>query len=380
VLQRVAAAGTPRWTLALLAAGVAAAHLWLADRHWPARLGDGQAALQRIEVAFVRELAPAAPPVAAAAPVPAPRIARLSGLPAALPASAAASEPQREATLEPTPPPLPEPPALGAPEALPPLASVAPLPAALAASSSAEAGFDWPPSTRLTYKLSGNYQGPVEGQATVEWLRQGSRYQVWMEVSVGPAFAPLLSRRVTSEGLITPEGLQPRRYDEETRALLGSPRRLTIWLDEDRVRLPGGTQVPRPPGLQDSASQFVQMTWLFITAPQRLAPGSSLEVPLALPRRVEPWVYEVVGTEIVDSPAGPVEAVHVRPRRPTRPGGDLVPEMWVAPSLQYLPVRMVIRRDEQTWIDLLIERLPQQAAPVATTTATPAPPPATAPR
>jgi hypothetical protein len=105
------------------------------------------------------------------------------------------------------------------------------------------------------------------------------------------------------------------------------------------------------------------MTWLFITAPQRLAPGSSLEVPLALPRRVEPWVYEVVGTETLSSPAGPVETVHVRPRRTTRPGGDLVPELWVAPSLQYLPVRMLIRRDEETWIDLLIQRLPQQALP-----------------
>jgi hypothetical protein len=347
-----------------LALGVAALHLWLADRHWPARLGDGATpAPQRIEVAFVRELAPAAPPVAAAPAPAAPRLGRLApALPAASAPAAAATEPVPLPALEPLPP-RGEPPLLPGADALPPLAAVAPLPAALAASSSAAVAFDWPPSTRLTYTLTGNYQGPVEGQATVEWLREGSRYQVWMEVSVGPPFAPLLSRRVTSEGLITTQGLQPRRYDEENRALLRAPRRLTIWLDEDRVRLPDGSQLPRPPGLQDSASQFVQMTWLFITAPQRLTPGSSLELPLALPRRVEPWVYEVVGTETVASPAGPVEAVHVRPRRTARPGGDLVPELWVAPSLQYLPVRMVIRRDEQTWIDLLIDRLPQQAAP-----------------
>jgi hypothetical protein len=55
--------------------------------------------------------------------------------------------------------------------------------------------------------------------------------------------------------------------------------------------------------------------------------------------------------------------VHVRPRREARPGSELTPELWVAPSLQYLPVRMRIRRDAETWIDLLIERLPQQAAP-----------------
>jgi hypothetical protein len=37
--------------------------------------------------------------------------------------------------------------------------------------------------------------------------------------------------------------------------------------------------------------------------------------------------------------------------------------MWVAPSLQYLPVRLLIRQDAETYIDLLIERLPEQAAP-----------------
>jgi hypothetical protein len=36
--------------------------------------------------------------------------------------------------------------------------------------------------------------------------------------------------------------------------------------------------------------------------------------------------------------------------------------MWVAPSLQYLPVRIVIRQDAETFVDLLLERLPQQAA------------------
>jgi hypothetical protein len=44
----------------------------------------------------------------------------------------------------------------------------------------------------------------VHGEAQVEWLREGTRYQVHMDVSVGPSFAPLMSRRVSSEGEITP--------------------------------------------------------------------------------------------------------------------------------------------------------------------------------
>jgi Protein of unknown function (DUF3108) len=143
----------------------------------------------------------------------------------------------------------------------------------------------------------------VQGQAEVEWLRSGDRYQVRMEVSVGPAFAPLLSRRISSEGEITVNGLQPRRYDEETRIALREARHLTIWLDADRVRLPGGDELPRPSGVQDSASQFVQMTWLFMTQPQWLQPGRTVELPLALPRRVEPWIYDIGQTETLTTPA-----------------------------------------------------------------------------
>ena len=343
--------------LAALALGVALIHLWLLDRHLPDRLGEGAADSRprRMEVAFVRELAPAAPlPIAAA-----PALRRMAAAPPQQAASAANSTPL--AQLEPTP-------ASALPTALPELeplaallAPVAPVAASAAPPAADAASFQWPPSTRLSYTLRGDYRGPVEGQAQVEWLRTGTRYQVHLDVSVGPSFAPLISRRISSEGEITPEGLRPRRYDEETKIALRAPRRLTIWLDADRLRLPDGTELPRPRGVQDSASQFVQMTWLFTTQPDRLQSGRTIELPLALPRRVEPWLYDVLETVSLQTPAGEVQAVHIKPRRSDRAGGDLRAEFWVAPSLQYLPVRILIRQDETSYIDLLIERLPQQA-------------------
>ena len=48
------------------------------------------------------------------------------------------------------------------------------------------------------------------------------------------------------------------------------------------------------------------------------------------------------------------------PRREAR-AGDYTAEIWVAPSLQYLPVRILVRQDAETFIDLQIERLPEQA-------------------
>ncbi len=335
-----------------LSVAVAVAHLWLLDRHLPARLGSGAAdtASKRIEVAFVRELAPVAPPPSAVRPrPPLPRLSALAPLPAA-------STPQTPALALATEPALvPQP--LIEPVPLLPLQAVA----APASGAAASSSFEWPPSTRLSYTLTGDFRGPVQGQAQVEWLRSASRYQVHLDLSVGPSFAPLLSRRITSEGEITATGLQPRRYEEQTQVALRNPRRLTIWLDADRVRLPGGAEGPRPTGVQDSASQFVQMTWLFTTQPQLLQKGVTIEMPLALPRRVEAWFYEVMDTETLLTPAGAVEAVHVKPRREARAGGELTAEFWVAPSLQYLPVRILIRQDAANYVDLLIERLPQQA-------------------
>ena len=343
-------------------------HLWLADQSLPARLGEGDADSKprRLDVTFVRQLQQQVPPPAAAAPA-APPLKRLK---AAVPAQAASAA----EALAPTPtelaaaPPVPADPLLmpAVPEPARP-----PLPPQLEAQAAVgivgemrpPVPFEWPPSTRLTYTLTGNYQGPVEGQAQVEWLRSGSRYQVHLNVSVGPSFAPLLSRRITSEGEVTERGLVPSRYDEETRVVLREPRRLTIWLDKDRVRLPSGTELPRPPGVQDSASQFVQMTWLFTTQPDWLTAGRTIDVPLALPRRLQVWQYDVLQTETLQTPAGPVQAVHVKPRSEVRTGNDLAAEFWVAPSLQYLPVRIVIRQDASTFVDLLIDRLPQQAEP-----------------
>lgn len=347
-----------RFKLGGLGLLVTALHLVLASQGLPPRLGAGDAGHtpRRIEVAFVRELKQATPVAPAAAPPrPAPRLPRLASVPAraaSAPEAAMAPPPAAVSTIEPAPPIE-----LAAVPAVP----LAELPAAPATPSTDQPSPEWPPSTRLSYTLTGNYRGPVQGQARVEWLRAGTRYQVHMDLSVGPSFAPLMARRVSSAGEITAQGLQPQRYDEETRVALRQPRQLTVFLDADQVRLPAGGSLPRPAGVQDSASQFVQLTWLFTMRPELLQAGRSVELPLALPRVVETWTYEVLDTEQLQTPAGVVGAVHVKPRRPPRPGNDLVAEFWAAPSLQYLPVRILIRQDADTFVDLVIDQLPQQA-------------------
>lgn len=363
-----------RLAAGLLVLAVALVHVWIADRLAEARLGDGAADRrpQRLSVAFVRVLAPAAPPAQPPAPPARPRRrAPVAAKPPEPVASAPVAEPAPAPTPEivasapmPEPPPAePEPPSAMA-EAPAPAASEPVLASAAAASAAASApAFEWPPSTRLSYVLMGWFRGPVDGKAQVQWLRDGDRYQVHLDVVIGADFAPLVTRQMSSDGTLGPDGLVPRRYDERTEVVFRGPRTATLLFDGAEVQLANGRRAPQPPGVQDAVSQFVQLTWRFTLDPSLLQAGRVIEVPLALPRRVETWTYDVRAPEVLATPAGPVEAVRVQPRREPRPGGDLVAEMWFAPALQYLPVRIVIRQDAETFVDLLVSRLPEQAAP-----------------
>jgi hypothetical protein len=232
---------------------------------------------------------------------------------------------------------------------------------AAAASASAPAGSEllygvvWPASTRLRYVLNGWYRGHVDGSAQVEWLRQGTRYQVHLEVSLGP-----VEVRMSSDGHITPAGLAPQRYEEETRLIIGRNRLRDVNFDADGVRLEGGRRVPSEAGVQDMASQFVQVIYLLSSQPALRQAGASVDFPLALPNRIDHWVYDIGPLAPLDTPAGVIEAIHLQPRR--RAGtSNLTVQMWLAPQLQLMPVRLRIDQEQDVWADMLLKAMPDQA-------------------
>jgi Protein of unknown function (DUF3108) len=237
----------------------------------------------------------------------------------------------------------------------------APLPAVAASGAGDTAPFDWPVSTRLSYRLTGYYRGEVEGEAQVEWVRSGDRYQVHLDVLAGLPVAPLFTRRMSSDGEITAAGLVPRRYDQDTKVAFRDRKRDTLLFEPDGVVLANGQRRDSMAGVQDTASQFVQLSYLFATQPALGRAGASVEFPLAFPRKLERWSYDVLAQETVHAPFGPLETFHLIPRREAG-GGDLQVEMWLAPTLRYLPVRIRIRQDAQTYMDLMVKRPPEMAA------------------
>lgn len=342
-------------------------------------------AIIRIDATYTRMVtqsaAPAGPPVAPVAKRPKRRPA--AAPPAATPASEAAADTSVEITVaEPVPAasePAWDPNAAPGSVAGPPPVAAAPAASAAAAAvpegAASGPAFSWPVSTRLTYTLEGWYQGEVHGDAQVEWLRDGDRYQVHLDVSVGPRLAPLVARRMSSEGRITPDGLRPQRYEQATRQIIGRNRLVQLaFPDERSVRLQDGRLSATRADVQDTASQFIQMVFLFSTRPALREKGGRVEFDLALPHRVRRWAYEVGDTLPTATPLGELDTFHVRPvpardsvaetpGEAARSGGSILSaQVWYAPTLQMLPVRIRIEQDAETWIDLRLSEPPRQAA------------------
>jgi Protein of unknown function (DUF3108) len=369
-LSRTLAAGPARRRVAafvVLVAAVAVFHAWLtatlAERM--AEIDAASAKMPaRVEVAYVKTLELEAPkPLAAAvAPPPRPRVASARAAKRVEPAAsepAVVSKPAERVAAAPEAPT----PAASAPADPAPVVAAAAPPASVAGAASAVEGFVWPKGTRVSYILTGNWRGELNGRAEVEWIKIDDRYQVNVDMSAGPEFAPIMSRRMTSEGRIVEGGLSPDRYDEDTKVMLRDGRRVSVVFAPDSVTLGNGQQRDRLPGVQDTASQFIQFTWMFGAHPEKLRVGNSFDLPLALPRSMNTWTYDVTEEEVINTAVGPLNTFHLKPRRGTRRPGEWTVDMWFAPELRYLPVRVHIEQDAGTYVELVIARKPEIAGP-----------------
>ena len=202
---------------------------------------------------------------------------------------------------------------------------------------------------------------PLYGKASVEWRRDGAHYQVQFDIHI----TPFIDQHMLSDGQITEAGLSPQHYDEAFEVPLVAPRVRRIEFSDDEVTLANGTRVIRMPGTQDGASQFVQFVWMFSTQPELLRPGNIVHIPLALNSNLRRWHYRVEGVETLDLPFGRLDAVHLKPILDgPRRANEYPFEIWTAPTLQYLPVRILVPIDDKNFADLSLDALPMQAAPV----------------
>jgi hypothetical protein len=195
--------------------------------------------------------------------------------------------------------------------------------------------------TRLVYDITGQVKGRnVFAEGLFEWTVQDGRY----DASLAVRMLLLGTRTQTSVGRIGPQGLMPERFGERQRDEAATH----FDYEGQRVRFSRNRpDAPLAPGTQDRLSVILQLAAQLQAQP--LQAGESITVPVASSRAVDVWVWSVGELQTVDLPQGPVLARHLI--RPALHERDNTVELWMAPSLQHLPVRIRITQSNGDWLD-----------------------------
>ena len=210
-----------------------------------------------------------------------------------------------------------------------------------------------PSDTRLNYLVAGQYRGPIGGKAAVTWQRVDNKYQVLLALDLG-----LVDVKMTSQGLVKPATLWPQVYEE----IMSKPRRLR--LDDEALAFSDGSTAPRPVGVQDTVSQFVEITQRFVTGRAKLEVGSVVHIPLARPGGFNDWYYDVLLEENLPTRLNQnykeMRAWHLTPRQLVNARGPVTMEFWLVPELQYFPAKVRITLEKDAYLDLEIASIQQR--------------------
>jgi hypothetical protein len=200
-----------------------------------------------------------------------------------------------------------------------------------------------PPSARLRYDVKGEVKGfPYFVNGDLQWTQDGKTYSARMEIS----HFLLGSRVQTSTGQIGAHGLEPIRFGDKVRSEVAAH----FNYESNKVTFSANTpDVVMLPGAQDQLSVVMQAATMVAGEPRQFTQGSSLSFQAVGPRSAENWVFTVGVSEKLELPGGEISALHLW--RDPNAQYDSKLEIWLAPSLGYLPVRIRLTQANGDLVD-----------------------------
>ncbi|MFM0178789.1 DUF3108 domain-containing protein [Paraburkholderia aspalathi] len=219
--------------------------------------------------------------------------------------------------------------------------------AAGTASAPAAAGvkFSVPPSGELQYDTF--YNGVRNQPGTIHWTSNAQSYEMVVSVPL-----PFVGTFVySSHGRIDAFGLAPDQYIEKRGR---RPEDVAIFNRTDKniafTRTP--TTLPLPDGAQDRFSMVMQLASLVRGDPAAYKPGVTRQFFVVDNNSGENWPVETIGDETIRTAQGYLETRHFK--RLPRHDGDLRRiDVWLAPSLGWLPARIMQTEPNGTQFELV---------------------------
>jgi hypothetical protein len=215
--------------------------------------------------------------------------------------------------------------------------------------------FDLPPPADLTYSISARQRGfSLNGDATLTWRAADGKYAITAESRVA-LLGKLTDSR--SQGTIDAFGLAPNEFfDKRFRK---DPTTASFDRDGKTITFSDGKDTyPIKGGEQDRVSVSWQLVAIARAAKEQFKPGSVWNFFVVGPRDADPWTFRVVGHEKVRAGAaiGQVDAVHVL-RAPPPGSKDQSLDIWLAPSLEWYPVKLRFVDNDRDYVEQLLERV-----------------------
>lgn len=200
-----------------------------------------------------------------------------------------------------------------------------------------------PPPMRLKYTIAGQVKGfNYSAGGELLWQHDGGHYDARLEIS-----AFLLGSRVqTSTGQLGAQGLEPLRFGDKSR----SEQAAHFVRDKGKIVFSANTpEAPLQEGAQDRLSVFMQLGAMLAGNPGRFPPGTTITLPTVSAREADSWAFGVGPEETLQLPGGAQTAVKLT--RLPRQDYDQKLELWLAPALDFMPVRILLSQTNGDFVD-----------------------------
>jgi hypothetical protein len=185
-----------------------------------------------------------------------------------------------------------------------------------------------PGSAQLQFELR---RGPHSGRAALRWQADAESYRLALHADLQDR--PLLEQH--SRGRIAEAGLVPQQFSDRRRAR--SAQSASFDEASDRIHFSGrAPDLPFWPGAQDRLGWIVQLAGIVAAAPS--PPDEVTLFVVGARGGAGPWTFHARGRSEVQTPLGPVHALHYE-RLPAVARDQRV-EAWLDPARGHWPVKL----------------------------------------
>ena len=210
-----------------------------------------------------------------------------------------------------------------------------------------------PHKLSLIYDLS--YNGVVAAELTEVLEHDGKHFSLSSEgrgKGIGALFYRGAARR-SCRGEVTSAGLRPLEYRDQRGDSPAAVARFD-WIRKTLTQEYDGKSetADMVPPLQDRLSFLYN--YAFQSSPD-LKPGTEIRVSVADGKGLTQFHYVVAGTQVLKTPAGEFETVHLVKQRDGKE--DKATEIWFASGRDHLPVRILIIEKDGVRIDQVLTRI-----------------------